>query len=133
MRFLSFIQLLVISASGALSESSDVEGCVVGERMDVNISALPEGIDPNNIRKCAEHPLSGLVEPMDERACHWGDPAGCTRGYCWKSCGLPNSGNWCWTATHDGWGDWIRCNANSDCRTSYACGTGNCAACGCSC
>ncbi|KAK6336196.1 hypothetical protein TWF696_001759 [Orbilia brochopaga] len=68
-------------------------------------------------------------------ACWFGASSGCTKGYCWRNCG-PN-GQWCWTATNSGYGDWIQCRDAGSCADSNAaCGQGckpDNKACGCSC
>lgn len=108
-------------------------------------ASLPAGVDPTQLRHCAEHPLgpaadiqkreaeaAGAAFPeLDKRACWWGKSAGCTDGYCWKSCG--SRGEWCWTAINSGYGDWQTCSSDSNCKTSMACGRGDCKKCGCSC
>ncbi|KAI0538381.1 hypothetical protein GGR58DRAFT_297554 [Xylaria digitata] len=142
MRFLSFIQLLALGAPGALSTLSTVEECGVDTlsncgaagRFDLNITTLPEGVDPNNIRKCVDHPLPHTAAAMEKRSCVYSPDYGCSNsGYCWKRCNIPDGGDWCWTAANKGYGDWYRCTEDSQCGLWQACGTGSCAACGCSC
>ncbi|EPS45141.1 hypothetical protein H072_924 [Dactylellina haptotyla CBS 200.50] len=68
--------------------------------------------------------------------CYYGAPYGCTDSYCWKSCGA--NGEWCWTASSGGLGQWKACSSFRDCSDSpgFACGagcSGKSKACGCSC
>lgn len=129
--------------------------------MSVNAAELPKGVKPNDVRKCLDHPMGrdrdlkkasmapvtpeflalrneteGEVKGSDltvkPLACEKGAPYGCSKGYCWKTCG--KNGEWCWTAYKGGLGSWIKCNSWKDCgTTTYACGRGGCPSCGCSC
>ncbi|KZZ99713.1 hypothetical protein AAL_02285 [Moelleriella libera RCEF 2490] len=103
----------------------------------MNTTSLPEGVDPDKVRVCAEHPLSSAVKESvhDEhkRWCWEGRPVGCSGGYCFKSCAQPGSGEWCWTAKEQGFGDWATCGEDEHCSVGFACGAGGCASCGCSC
>lgn len=166
--FLSFIGLL---ATGALASPAPAEAAAEAARaaecgslgvMKVDVSELPEGIDPSGIRRCAEHPLGrypGLApEDMSDapgldvfarhdeadddeddlvslkpRACYTAAASGCSGGYCWKQCGLRNSGEWCWTAQLAGLGSWNTCTTSAQCTTLQTCGIGICRSCGCSC
>jgi hypothetical protein len=112
---------------------------------------LPAGVDlnPENIRKCAEHPLllipSELKDERESNAasinastsltkrdCEFGSPFGCSKnGFCWKVC--DSAGGWCWTAKNGGIGAWETCTSFNECNTGMACGIGNCDKCGCSC
>lgn len=117
-------------------------------------AALAKGINTTGIRTCKEHPLGpnprpepqglgesdakrdldDLLNPREElQACWYGDPYGCSKGYCYKVCG--DNGRWCWTAWNGGWGDWRTCSAKDDCKDTQGaeCGEGGCKACGCSC
>ncbi|OTA62422.1 hypothetical protein K449DRAFT_382417 [Hypoxylon sp. EC38] len=109
----------------------------------VNKAELPEGVDPSAVRTCNEHPLgndnTGVSKrdptgDLFKRECWYGKSVGCTKGYCWKTCG---NGPWCWTARNGGFGDWYTCGRDSDCKTSFACGQSaggkECKSCGCSC
>ncbi|KAL5697303.1 hypothetical protein ACHQM5_030855 [Ranunculus cassubicifolius] len=116
---------------------------------------LPEGINPADVRTCADHPLgrnrSGVqsLAPMsnadlsvaatntDPDACYYKAPYGCSDGYCWKSCGPGGSGQWCWLAAGGGAGQWVKCSTYEQCSLGGAdCGR-NCKpgshSCGCSC
>ncbi|KAK4169893.1 hypothetical protein QBC43DRAFT_329466 [Cladorrhinum sp. PSN259] len=107
--------------------------------MNVNTTTLPANVDPTNIRTCADHPAGSPVQALDggiaKRDCYYGAPFGCSKGYCWKQCGPSGSGQWCWTATNGGYGDWSSCSNNQQCSEAQACGIGgsDCKACGCSC
>ncbi|KAL0933838.1 idi-2 precursor [Colletotrichum truncatum] len=101
-------------------------------------AAIEAGVNPSEIRKCKEHPLS-LVSREETnlfaRDCWWGDDYGCTDNYCWQKCN-PKEGHWCWTAWGNGFGDWRKCQNKGDCNPgtkNTACGQGNCEKCGCSC
>ncbi|KAL5698475.1 hypothetical protein ACHQM5_029507 [Ranunculus cassubicifolius] len=71
-------------------------------------------------------------------ACYYESPYGCSDGYCWSSCGPSGSGQWCWLASNDGIGDWLKCAYFTQCVNvgTSTCGK-NCQAgskaCGCSC
>src|SRR6201999_897865 len=97
-------------------------------------TSLPEGVDPNAVRQCTEHPQGNVTKHGDGDACFFGGPYGCTRGYCWKQCHTPGRGQWCWTAFNNGFGAWRTCSTDQDCipNTSTDCGQG-CPSCGCSC
>ncbi|KAF3902850.1 hypothetical protein AA313_de0207259 [Arthrobotrys entomopaga] len=127
---------------------------------------LPANVQASDVRRCADHPLgrdrdlkNASLAPMTSEfmkrsqnsevtadtviahlsgrsKCYFGAPYGCTKGYCWKSCG--KNGEWCWTASQGGLGQWKACSSFNDCSTSgdFACGagcTGKSKACGCSC
>lgn len=142
---------VVFSAISSAREAELAQQCGDLHVMKVNLEHLPEGVAPEQVRHCAEHPLGNIRPGLDTeeqeteggeeglvalkpRACHYGAPSGCSGGYCWKSCGLlPASGEWCWTAALVGLGDWITCKTDADCNTLQACGIGLCSSCGCSC
>ncbi|KAI1141605.1 hypothetical protein F5Y05DRAFT_423351 [Hypoxylon sp. FL0543] len=109
----------------------------------VDITSLPEGVDASKVRQCNEHPLGDenasvaerdVAGDLFKRECWYGNPSGCTNGYCWKTCG---DGPWCWTAREGGFGDWYTCTTDADCKTSFACGQSaggkSCKKCGCKC
>ena len=144
--------------SSAIPDANAADECSgLGGTMSIPADRLPKGVSPSDVRKCVEHPLgreryleeASLApfedakknstqlktrDPLNERAadaCYYGAPYGCSRGYCWKSCG--NNGEWCWTANLGGLGSWITCNTWMDCgTTTYACGIGGASG-GCSC
>ena len=122
---------------------------------------LPAGVNlnPDEIRKCADHPL-GHVRAVDESlapmndtikgvavnvkspvddACYYDAAYGCSGGYCWEACGNAGDGKWCWMAAKGGWGSWDTCTTYVDCKSFLslsACGKGcikNPLSCGCSC
>lgn len=133
MQFFKAIVLLALQCRVALSSPTDNVAAECGAMgvMTVDMTSLPTGVDPSAIRKCAEHPLGASPNPISKRACWYGKPSGCTKGFCWKGCG--GTGQWCWTAFNDGLGNWIGCTNDDECNTNAACGTGNCKTCGCSC
>lgn len=156
-----FLSLIGLFAAGAIasptSAEAAAEAALVAECGDlgvmrVDVSQLPDGINPADVRRCADHPLgrspsmapassSDLQERDTEddlvslkpRACYTKQTYGCDQGYCWKQCGLLNTGEWCWTATVAGLGTWASCNKDTDCSTLLSCGIGVCKACGCGC
>lgn len=140
----TLIMLAAVFTTGTFAStvlSQDEAEAFCGELGVMNVTDLPEDVDPNAVRTCLEHPLSALdgeLEKRDEslqkRGCWYGGAAiGCTRGYCWKPCAQPGSGQWCWTAKDNGFGNWLRCKVPSDCPISGQCGAGDCKKCGCSC
>jgi hypothetical protein len=171
MKFLNIIALIAFQATGILSSPAPAPAPAPAEAaaatlsaialqcgslgvMEVNATRLPQGVDPNNIRTCADHPANGSPGPeqpqiesrddlttanspnplLAKRDCYFGASHGCSKGYCWKACGLSGSGQWCWTAFNNGYGNWIGCSDSSQCNTGQACGIGaNCSKCGCSC
>ncbi|PHH66739.1 hypothetical protein CDD81_5871 [Ophiocordyceps australis] len=136
MKFTSTILAFAIYASGALLAAADTSAeaaCGSLGVMQVDKAALPAGVDPNDIRQCAEHPAGKLAQPLSKRDCWHGKSSGCSKNYCWKVCGENNSGQWCWTAFNKGYGKWIGCSDDSQCNTGMACGIGKCDSCGCSC
>ncbi|PHH75066.1 hypothetical protein CDD80_2651 [Ophiocordyceps camponoti-rufipedis] len=131
MKFSSSILLVALQAAGVLSTpGSAADECGVLGVFKVDLTKLPAGVDPNAIRKCAEHPLR---TSLNRRDCWYGNASGCSKGYCYRSCGTPGSGQWCWSANNGGLGSWIGCSKDSDCNTGMACGIGGCKSCGCSC
>ncbi|KAK4222892.1 hypothetical protein QBC38DRAFT_374231 [Podospora fimiseda] len=130
---LTFLGLLAPTVFSSPAEVDVAASCGSLGVMNVNTSDLPAGVDPNNIRTCADHPVGSAHEVLEKRDCEYGAPVGCSGGYCWKQCGDEGSGQWCWTANNGGYGDWIKCSTSSQCNTNMACGIGDCSACGCSC
>ncbi|RDA86919.1 hypothetical protein CP532_1846 [Ophiocordyceps camponoti-leonardi (nom. inval.)] len=127
------IFLAVFQVAGVLAsptESSAQAECGLLGVMKIDLTKLPTGVDPNDIRKCAEHPLR---HSLNRRDCWFGDQAGCSKGYCYRNCGTGGSGQWCWSASNGGLGGWITCKKNSDCNINMSCGIGGCKSCGCSC
>ncbi|KAI0385084.1 hypothetical protein F5Y04DRAFT_292595 [Hypomontagnella monticulosa] len=129
----------VLTAFSSPSPAAVNDDCGSGGGIDT--SQLPEGVDPSAVRKCLEHPLGNINSEavsergvgLFERDCWHGKPVGCTKGYCWKTCG---DGPWCWAARNDGFGDWYTCSKDSDCKASFPCSQkvgGDCDSCGCSC
>ncbi|OAA49718.1 hypothetical protein ISF_09421 [Cordyceps fumosorosea ARSEF 2679] len=116
--------------------SYEVAEAVCGGLGVMNTTALPASINVEDARICADHPLGSpeLPQQLDKRKCWYGQPVGCNRhGYCYKSCGPPGTGMWCWTAQRDGFGPWERCSKGSDCSGTMGCGAGGCKGCGCGC
>ncbi|KAJ8095425.1 hypothetical protein PM082_023195 [Marasmius tenuissimus] len=163
MKFTVGILAIVIQIASvrsvAVSPADVTEECGSLGVLNVDLKKLPEGMTPSDVRKCADHPLGGKprqnaewesLAPMDgpesnitdrsniesraAQTCYYDAPYGCTDGYCWKSCGVSGSGEWCWTAGGDGSGPWLTCSSFGDCNANAACGKGNnCGSCGCSC
>lgn len=133
MKFINIILFVALQCGVALSSPTDNGAAECGALgvMKVDTSSLPADVDVNAIRKCAEHPVASSPNPISKRECWHGKPSGCSKGYCWKSCG--GTGQWCWTAFNDGYGEWIGCTNDGQCNTNQACGIGNCKTCGCSC
>lgn len=143
MKFTTSIIVVAVQVAAALAARTTAntgrdETCGTLGVMDASDS-LSAGATTENVRKCAEHPLTngtlpGLSEDKENSAskCYFDAPYGCSDGYCWKACG--NNGEWCWTAKNGGTGDWYTCSASTQCGDSdtYACGQG-CSSCGCSC
>lgn len=69
------------------------------------------------------------------RDCYYGAPYGCTKGYCWRTCG--SDGERCWLAARGGSGDWLKCSNADECAPGNiggaGCGKGDCDNCACSC
>lgn len=96
-----------------------------------------------DVRTCREHPESTSPSKkrddgaaLFKRDCNkGGKKRGCSKnGYCWKECGNKQGDGheWCWGATGQGWGPWLRCGVDADCG-SFDCAAGDCKDCGCSC
>ncbi|KAF6831570.1 hypothetical protein CMUS01_07306 [Colletotrichum musicola] len=121
-----------------------------GDLQVMSHDSLPANVDPSQVRKCKEHPLrlspnvkghqlSGTAEDgsaLERRDCWYGNPFGCSDGYCWKTC--LGDGRWCWTAWDNGFGNWQTCAADGECdpkeHPNANCGEGDgCDSCGCSC
>ncbi|KAH7242612.1 hypothetical protein BKA59DRAFT_530383 [Fusarium tricinctum] len=144
--------ILVLAYTAMVSSSttplSALKGpaAVCGDLGILNISPgeLPEGVEPSDLRLCADHPMgrNRTVDPnegaslapmeeedeensettptpsaslFEEKSCWYASPYGCSRGYCWKNCGPERSGRWCWVATQLGAGPWKRCTSWEDC------------------
>ncbi|KAK2612506.1 hypothetical protein QQS21_001444 [Conoideocrella luteorostrata] len=133
MQFFKAIALFALQCHVALSSPTDIVAAECGAMgvMKVDLADVSADVDPSAIRKCAEHPLAASPNPVSKRDCWYGKSSGCSKGYCYKSCG--GNGQWCWTAFNDGYGNWIGCQNDNQCSTNQACGIGNCKACGCSC
>ncbi|PGH06088.1 hypothetical protein AJ79_06622 [Helicocarpus griseus UAMH5409] len=130
---ISLIAALNFGLASASPSRADAEK-ICGDLGVMDTSNLPEGTDLSAVRLCANHPLGRKPnQHIQKRDCWYKEPVGCTDGWCWKTCGEGGSGKWCWTAAADGNGDWLKCNAASDCSAAAACGVGNCDACGCDC
>ncbi|KAH6886794.1 hypothetical protein B0T10DRAFT_549750 [Thelonectria olida] len=145
MKFISaFSTLVAYVAVGALSMPSDSAAAECGALgvADWDLNSLPAGVDVKDLRKCKEHPLS-LVSPnevensLEKRTCYDGPKSGgCSDGWCWKTCG--SGGRWCWGAWNNGFGDWVKCKADTTCFGAFgtggaACSQGSCKKCGCGC
>ncbi|KAJ5976201.1 hypothetical protein N7481_009908 [Penicillium waksmanii] len=137
------------SDTNAASECKDLGGA-----MSVQDHDLPSDVSQADVRKCVEHPHghdrgdlnAGSLAPFGDEekknptsslteraadACYNAAPYGCSKGYCWASCG--DKGEWCWTARKGGYGAWYTCKTFHDCGyTGYSCGRGGVSG-GCSC
>ncbi|KAN0075833.1 hypothetical protein V8E54_007103 [Elaphomyces granulatus] len=123
--------LMSLTSAARLSQAEAETIC--GDLGVMDTTNLPEGVDPNAVRTCKEHP-EGAGKSLESRSCWFKSNLGCSNGgYCYKSCAQPGSGEWCWTAANNGFGNWIICKSVSDCSPSDQCGAGGCSACGCSC
>ncbi|KXJ90353.1 hypothetical protein Micbo1qcDRAFT_205202 [Microdochium bolleyi] len=140
MKFSTVFQTITtLAATGLVAAAADNASeaqCGFGGEYHPNLDALKgTEIDPNDIRKCKEHPLGSATAVLGKRECYHDAPFGCTDGYCWKQCGVAGSGQWCWTASNGGFGQWIGCSTNQQCNAQQDCGVGpaDCDSCGCSC
>jgi hypothetical protein len=100
---------------------------------EASLAPFEEGDAPSDEKKkknSTDIEAGGLEERAAD-ACYTAAPYGCSRGYCWKTCG--DNGKWCWTAYKAGLGSWIKCSTYNDCgTTTYACGIGGVSGgCGC--
>lgn len=140
--FIATFGLLGLASAAKLSQAEAESLC--GDLGVMDTSNLPDGVDPNAVRTCKEHPEGKAgktltegdfqVRSLESRSCWFKDHLGCSAGgHCYKSCAQPGSGEWCWTAQNNGFGDWIGCSSVSDCSPTDQCGAGGCSACGCSC
>lgn len=139
------ILLTTAIATGVFSADEDECGSL--GLMVPDGAKLPAGVNASEVRKCADHPLSREAGPRLAKrrgGCGGtgGKMSGCSDGFCWKDCqGIDvmigqNFGAWCWTARGDeGFGYWIPCTGDSECKPSYACGQAiegtYCGLCGC--
>ncbi|OAA49719.1 hypothetical protein ISF_09422 [Cordyceps fumosorosea ARSEF 2679] len=126
------IALLALQRVDAAQPNDDEAKAICGKLGVMDTTGMSEDA-ASKTRLCAEHPL-GHLDPSDDlskRRCWNGKPVGCSRGYCWHTCG--GGGQWCWAAEGDGTGPWITCKNDSQCSSIMACGAGNCKRCGCTC
>ncbi|KAM0344819.1 hypothetical protein ACHAPU_007201 [Fusarium lateritium] len=115
--------------------------------LNLSPDEVPEGVKPWDLRLCADHPMGrnrtldsdegASLAPMEEaegadsettaapsanvfekKSCYYKSPYGCSRGWCWRSCGPKRGGQWCWVATQLGAGPWKTCNSWEDCSGS---------------
>lgn len=153
MKFNTVLVALMVQFAGVLSVSSEIDAsaaALVEECGDLGVMEVPEGADPANYRKCADHPLGASrrkyeqslapsdLEEFEKRspaelkgadifgraaqACYYDAGLGCSGGYCWKACG--SNGQWCWTAANaNGDGNWFKCSTYTQCNTGMACGS----------
>lgn len=146
--------LFVLACAAMTSVSAAVESnpykgieAICGDLgvMDIAPADLPAGVQPSEIRLCADHPMGrdreldpkkgASLAPVEdekvapsakmlfERKCSFGAPYGCSKGFCWKQCG--KGGEWCWAAGAGGTGPWKGCHSWQDCGvddTTYGCG-----------
>jgi len=137
-------------ASSAATPASPAAGAaaICGDLGILNIAPgdLPEGVEPSDLRLCANHPMGrnrtldplegASLAPMEEedmdpdttaapsaslfeeRACYYKAPYGCSRGYFLKQCGKSRSAQCCWTASGMGGGPWNKCDKYEDCGTN---------------
>ncbi|CEJ83690.1 hypothetical protein VHEMI03225 [[Torrubiella] hemipterigena] len=151
--------MATLGISAATPEANPSRVCGrLGVTMDVIETKNMTREELSNLRMCAEHPLGNIrptegesLAPMPDQPipkpelsvrkadkCEWTAPYGCSGYYCWKSCGAPGDGQWCWTANNGGKGAWNKCVTYADCGTddvTFGCGV-NCwngGSCGCSC
>ena len=121
--------------------------------MDFDVKDLPEGVKPEDVRKCRDHPNSlsspnnhtNILAQSSRNSCYFGKQAiGCSNLYCWAKCSsngqsVDDKGEWCWLAGGGGFGPWQGCQTDLDClktQDSTGCGVETwwpCPACGCGC
>jgi len=78
---------------------------------------------------------ANLYDTLTKRECWYGKPFGCSKGYCYKTCG--DAGSWCWMADTQT-KQWVGCGDDDRCRKEFLrgradCNLGPCKDCGCSC
>ena len=104
MKFLIFLIALISHATGVLSQLVSLTnklhplGHDRGNMSETSFApstfrnaALKQNVElPNDIKK---------EDGSESRACWFGSPYGCSKSYCWTTCG--GDGEWCWTVTTD--------------------------------
>ncbi|KAJ6261627.1 hypothetical protein Dda_4297 [Drechslerella dactyloides] len=129
-----------VRAGADLSKLRKCSGHPMGRDRDLEHALLGPLIsaDSEAAQNAAPLDARSVIPALSGRganACWFGASYGCSKNFCWRNCG-PN-GQWCWTATNSGSGEWIGCNAASQCADlNAACGK-DCKkddkSCGCSC
>ncbi|KAJ7137490.1 hypothetical protein C8R43DRAFT_1132093 [Mycena crocata] len=132
MKFDCSFFLLATQLSGILAAASVISrASECGELGVMNVSAIDlgaVGITAEEVRTCEGHPmgnsltrqqLTDMSSPLTikpgEDSCYYDSAGGCSDGYCWKACGIPGDGKWCWLAEKFGYGDWQKCKKYTDC------------------
>ncbi|KAG7090593.1 hypothetical protein E1B28_009698 [Marasmius oreades] len=153
MKFAAGIIFLATQLAGGLcvAVANDAAAAECGA---LGVMVADESNHASDVRKCADHPIkhedrrktweslapfdnttaASTLTTRNDDACYYDAPSGCSGGYCWKACGTPGDGKWCWTAAGDGSGKWLTCKSYAECNPKASCGKGiGCASCGCSC
>lgn len=160
---IAIITAIALQITGVISMAAPeavADAAIVAECGALGVMSVTDGANPDDVRKCADHPIGaqrnrvwqslapaeflekrtpadlkgGDIFARKEQACYYDAGLGCSGGYCWKACGSPGDGKWCWTAGGDGSGAWLTCKTYNDCNPGSSCGKGfGCKACGCSC
>ncbi|KAL3480423.1 hypothetical protein BJX99DRAFT_254726 [Aspergillus californicus] len=142
--------LLLVGVSLLSTTATATSPTEEGECGALGILSPPPGVDPDTVRKCADHPAGRAPRGSLDKAwsrkkragddCWFDSASGCETGddgtgYCWSACDTGDGidGNWCWTAWNGGWGEWRTCSNYIDCGfdPDATCGQGGCGSCGC--
>ncbi|KAH7112208.1 hypothetical protein B0J11DRAFT_447101 [Dendryphion nanum] len=137
MKFTTTVILLATRMAQVYSVSLAEAQCGSLGVMNVNPTDLPEGVKLSDVRTCLDHPDNlDRSQTLAKRACEpKGLGYGCNKnGWCWRRCGDTKKGEWCWLAHNGGYGNWMSCGSDEECKTNGACGRGDgCKKCGCNC
>ncbi|KAL8810444.1 MAG: hypothetical protein Q9200_002571 [Gallowayella weberi] len=80
----------------------------------IALSSAPAGRPtPNDNERDTLKTTDPTTDKLVARDCWFGASYGCSKGYCWKSCGT--RGQWCWLATNNGAGPWFKCSNDQMC------------------
>ncbi|KPM41722.1 hypothetical protein AK830_g4816 [Neonectria ditissima] len=114
--------VLVSSAVSPASPEARAKA-ICGDLGILDITTLPDGVEPSELRLCADHPMgrnrtldpkkgaslapggegyrkditpADSTDVLSKRVCYDAAPYGCEGKWCWKTCG--DNEEWCWTA-----------------------------------